>query len=150
MIGRTQGLALVVAGMVALSAPALACVIDLPVCEVSKGRFARLLEGHGGDVAYFDEDGTNGELEAIYLVECTSRQGVKAAIPPSTGFFNEAADKTHEYLSEVMAAKKVYTTSEIKTGLAALGVKAKAIKLPAGHCGCDLPKMPLIGCGDAP
>lgn len=154
MVQREQCLAAAVGVAVCLPAPARACELSPPVCQVSDGRFASLVqvsEISGTDIAYFDEFvAAEGRTDAIYVVECTSRQGVKAEIPPTEGYLNETADRARDYLGAVVNSRRAYTLRQVRNGLRKMGIAAELITLPRGHCGCDLPKMPPVGCGDAP
>jgi hypothetical protein len=149
----TRGALALATGLVAVyaAAPAHACAISLPSCiSASNGRTSEAyINPTGNDTVslFFEYNAAGDRPERMALVECKSRKGVEITLRSDAESWlppNEVTD----YLTEVATSEKSYTLSQIRAGLRALGSGSKMMSLPAGHCGCELPKMETIGCGD--
>ena len=130
---------------------AMACVIDMPTCKVgTSGRFAQLAHSDllGQSASVFEEYGFDGDdRRQVFIVECASRQGVSAE---DLAGDSDTLGKAQDYLVEAALSERSFGLDEIRRKLERMGLSAARITLPDGHCGCDLPKMPLVGCGNAP
>ncbi|GHC58279.1 hypothetical protein [Neogemmobacter tilapiae] len=143
--------AAITTGALALSCGmAQACEIAMPSCaSASNGRVSTLYEEGPKDSAslFFEDDAAGDQPATLFLIECTSRKGVKIDLPDDAdGWLPPNA--VLDYLREATTSEKSYSLSQIRAGLRALGQDSRMTTLPAGHCGCELPKMEITGCGE--
>ncbi len=139
------------AALIGTAAPVLACAISLPSCtSTSNGRMSQLYINPPGDAPvslFFEYDAGGARPDTMALVECTSRKGVQIRLPDAPEDWLPPAEVL-DYLTEVATSDTSYTLPQIRAGLRSLGNDSRMITLPAGHCGCTLPKMETLGCGD--
>jgi hypothetical protein len=144
--------AAITTGALALSCGmAQACVIDMPSCISASNGLTSSRFVHspvGTDVALFYEySAAEDGRGAMFLVECKSRKGVKINLSEGDEAWSPGS-KVADYLTEAATSEKTYSLSQIRADLRALGRDSRMTTLPAGHCGCELPKMEIIGCGE--
>lgn len=149
--GRKTSYAVLTAALALTSGPALACEIMMPLCtSASNGRLSQLytFPAEGGEASlFFEYDAAETQPETMMLVECRSRKGVEIRLSEDPEGWMPKTDVL-DYVVETFVSEKSYTLSQIREGLRTLGADTRMTTLPAGHCGCDLPKMETIGCGD--
>jgi hypothetical protein len=139
-------------GLLALSVvpAARACEITMPSCTSANNRMsvAYINPLHIKDVALFEEFDASGEKpETLYLVECKSREAVQMQLPGDQSLVS--ASPAYDYLTDVVVSVGQVTLQQVRRNLVDLGFRAKRTRLPVGHCGCDLPKMRTLDCGDS-
>ena len=115
---------------------ASACVIELAQCRTDGG-MAFLYE-QAGSVVLFNEWRDGGGSRSI-LVECTSREGVMVEDDPDD--YTRLQD-AEDLFRDVMFDDRPQTLDEITRSLRRDGIAAVRVQLSAGHCGCDLPRIP--------
>ena len=155
MRGRANAMpkrfAAITTGALALSCGmAQACAISMPSCtSASNGRVSTLYDKGPNDSAslFFENDAAGDQPQTMFLIECSSRKGVKIDLPDDADGWLPPYEVL-DYLREAATSDKSYSLSQIRAGLRALGQDSRMTTLPAGHCGCELPKMEIIGCGD--
>ncbi|MGI3186231.1 hypothetical protein [Nioella aestuarii] len=127
--------------MAVLATPAMACVIPLPDCPLDGGGIAYLNGDNAGAVHFTEQHVVDGRTEArSVLVECTSRQGIAIEEPDS---WDDRYYDAYDLMSDALFSEQAVTLRALTRDIRALGVEVQRITLPEGHCGCDLPNMPL-------
>lgn len=120
------------------AAPALACLPPLTECSLGDGRYA-VLQGHNGNGVLFSEYADDGAApNRTVLVECHSRRAVAITDPEEP---DERDYDAYDLMADALFSEATVTLRQIARDIRALGVDARLVTLPAGHCGCDLPAM---------
>ena len=138
-----------------VSGPSVACSFAPPTCvsEIN-GRESERVDtlSESPDVSIFVEWAEDNEsLATLYLVDCRTRRGVRADLPDGADFGTPGVNASVDYLVEAASSERTYSLGEVRQFLLAEGLSARVSKLPAGHCGCDLPPMEVTACpGEIP
>lgn len=127
------------------AAHATACVLPMPVCEVSNGQRATLEHAHGSTVLFSQIDPDAQGYEPTYvLVDCSKRQAVALGhLPDGAG---DTAFQKH-FEGRMVMDRELSTGARPRLGhvhrqLQRMGLRSKRFTLLKSHCGCALPDMP--------
>lgn len=124
-----------------LALQAQACVAPVQECTLPDGRVAQLSADRETAVAFFEYPAW-GQSGPTYftVVECNSRQGLLLQEPemPDDNFYD-----AESLLIDAIHDDEETTLSELMRRVRRLGVEVERITLPQGHCGCELPELPV-------
>lgn len=132
--------AVIALAAVLMPVAAEACVIQMQTCDTAEG-YATLYDHEGSAVLFYDTVLDGMDLhQRMVLAECTSRQAVMLELPENS---SEAQWAAETYMAEVLRGDAPRTIVQISRHLRGLGVDVVRGALAPGHCGCDLPAMPM-------